>query len=387
MTNPAKPKSSKPDAFVMDANRLDALIGALASSGHAVMGPRVADGAVILGPVAGAADLPLGVTDRQEPGRYRLKTVKKDPAYFDFAVGPHTWKKFLFPPREKLWSAERAAKGFAVREDGIDAARRDKLAFVGVRACELAAIAAQDRVLTGGEYRSETYALRREQTFIVAVNCRTSAATCFCASMNTGPGVGAGHDLALTELGGGKDHRFLVEVGSTRGEKVLMALNAKPAKPKDVAAARAAVAQAAKGQRKMPKSAPTVLAGATDSPRWADIAQRCLNCASCTQVCPTCFCNTVTDTTTLDGSGAERWRHWDSCFTLDFSYIHGGAIRGDGAHRYRQWMTHKLSHWFEQFGTSGCVGCGRCITWCPVGIDITLEARGFVKDAKGKRKG
>jgi Fe-S-cluster-containing hydrogenase component 2 len=109
-------------------------------------------------------------------------------------------------------------------------------------------------------------------------------------------------------------------------------------------------------------------------PRWADAAKRCLSCGNCTMVCPTCFCTTVDDHSDLTGASATRVRKWDSCFTLDFSYIHGGAVRQSGSARYRQWMTHKLASWYDQFGTSGCVGCGRCITWCPTGIDITAEA-------------
>ena len=107
---------------------------------------------------------------------------------------------------------------------------------------------------------------------------------------------------------------------------------------------------------------------------WSRVAERCLGCANCTMVCPTCFCATVEDTTDLSGAIAERRRKWDSCFTCEFSSIHGGSIRRSGAARYRQWMTHKLSSWWQQFETSGCVGCGRCIVWCPVGIDITEEA-------------
>jgi Fe-S-cluster-containing hydrogenase component 2 len=112
-----------------------------------------------------------------------------------------------------------------------------------------------------------------------------------------------------------------------------------------------------------------------DHPRWRNVASRCLTCANCTMVCPTCFCTTVEDVTDLTGNQAERWRKWDSCFTVDFSYIHGGSVRASPESRYRQWMTHKLATWIDQFGTSGCVGCGRCITWCPVAIDITEEVR------------
>ena len=117
-----------------------------------------------------------------------------------------------------------------------------------------------------------------------------------------------------------------------------------------------------------------------EHPRWEDVARRCLSCTNCTLVCPTCFCTTVEDATDLSGGHAERRRRWDSCFSMDFSYIHGGYIRPSVKARYRQWMTHKLATWIDQFGTSGCVGCGRCITWCPVGIDITAEVKAIRAD-------
>jgi formate hydrogenlyase subunit 6/NADH:ubiquinone oxidoreductase subunit I len=104
------------------------------------------------------------------------------------------------------------------------------------------------------------------------------------------------------------------------------------------------------------------------------VAQRCLACTNCTLVCPTCFCVAVEDTTDLAGDHVERHRRWDSCFTAGHSYVHGGSVHASTASRYRQWMTHKLSTWFDQFGSSGCVGCGRCIAWCPAAIDITEEA-------------
>ena len=119
-----------------------------------------------------------------------------------------------------------------------------------------------------------------------------------------------------------------------------------------------------------------------ENPRWIEVANRCLTCGNCTLVCPTCFCNTIYEATDLAGKHAERWRKWDSCFNVDFSYIHGGSIRSSPMSRYRQWMTHKLATWIDQFGTSGCVGCGRCITWCPVGIDITEESRAIRESEK-----
>ncbi|MEU5265530.1 4Fe-4S dicluster domain-containing protein [Amycolatopsis sp. NPDC021455] len=119
---------------------------------------------------------------------------------------------------------------------------------------------------------------------------------------------------------------------------------------------------------------PSVIRESRKSPLWEEVASRCLTCANCTMVCPTCFCTTTEDVTDLSGEHAERHQRWASCFELDFSYVHGGSVRTSGASRYRQWFSHKLGTWHEQFGTSGCVGCGRCIAWCPAGIDITEEA-------------
>ena len=131
-----------------------------------------------------------------------------------------------------------------------------------------------------------------------------------------------------------------------------------------------------------------LLQGNPNHPRWDDVAARCLTCANCTMVCPTCFCTTVEDHTDLTGADRRAGRKWDSCFTLDFSYIHGGSVRNRSKSRYRQWMTHKLASWIDQFGTSGCVGCGRCITWCPVGIDITAEVAAIrATPARRRRRG
>jgi sulfhydrogenase subunit beta (sulfur reductase) len=351
---------------------VQALLEALRRRGFRILGPTVRDGAIIYDDIASLADLPRGWTDEQGGGRYRL-FPRDDDALFGYAVGPHSWKKFLHVPAQLLWHAERTPEGASIVPEPPSA---ERLAFVGVRACELHAIAIQDRVLLDGAYADPHYRARREGAFIVAVNCAEPGGTCFCASMNTGPKVAGGYDLALTEVVAEREHRFVVEVGSEEGRALLAGLPQRDATQADAAAADAVVASAAARMgRAMPaaEEVPELLRRNLDHPRWDEVAGRCLTCGNCTMVCPTCFCTTVEDVPSLDGAATKHVRHWDSCFTMDFSYLHGGSVRASPRARYRQWMTHKLSTWWEQFGTSGCVGCGRCITWCPVGIDITAE--------------
>lgn len=358
---------------IIDREGLQALLEALSARGFSVTGPRVRDGAIVYETVRNVADLPEGWTDRQEGGRYRLER-RNDRALFGYAVGPHSWKQFLFPPRQRLWRAERTEAGFQIHEEPPPSERR---AFLGVRACELRALAIQDRVFLGGSHPDRSYAERRGDLFLVALQCGEPSATCFCVSMEAGPKARSGFDLALTELIGPDSHRFLVEVGSPAGEEVLGALPHEPAGAVDRREAEARLASTASrmGRSLDTRGIRELLQDHPDHPRWQEVADRCLACGNCTMVCPTCFCSTVEDHTGLADGSAERTRLWDSCFTLDFSYLHGGSVRKEIRSRYRQWMTHKLSTWFDQFGSSGCVGCGRCITWCPVGIDITEEAR------------
>jgi len=359
------------ERVVVQPEALDALIGALRRRGYTVVGPTLRDGAIVYEELESGDELPVGWTDRQEAGTYRLER-RADEARFGYAVGPHSWKRFLFPPRIRLWQARRNGDGaIDIAEEPPD---ERPLAFVGVRACDLHAIAIQDRVLLGGRFVDRDYASRREGTFVVAVNCFEPGGTCFCVSMGTGPRAESGFDIALTEILDG-EHRLLAETGSELGAEVLAELPTRPAVERDVDAAEEAVAGAAArmGRTMEAGDLRDLLADNLEHPRWDDVADRCLTCGNCVLVCPTCFCSTVEDHTDLTGDLAERWRTWDTCFSVDHSYIHGGSVRPDNRSRYRQWMTHKLGTWHDQFGTSGCVGCGRCITWCPVGIDITEE--------------
>ncbi|MFA5891104.1 MAG: 4Fe-4S dicluster domain-containing protein [Actinomycetota bacterium] len=369
---------------VLERAGLDALIAALRAAEYVVVGPVVRDSAVVYDEITSAADLPQGWTDEQNGGTYRLRR-RDDGALFGYAVGPHSWKRFLYPPHSVLWTAERDAEGFTMRPPPEQ--ETPAYAFLGVRACELRAIEIQDRVFLGNGYADPAYAARRARAFIVAVNCSSPAGTCFCVSMETGPRAETGFDLALTEITAGDTTRFLVETGSERGAQTLASVPHETATADDSRASDAVIERAsnAMGRELDTFDIRDLLQRNAESKTWDRVAQRCLACTNCTMVCPTCFCGTVEDATDLTGNTAQRARRWDSCFTMDFSRLHGGSVRSSIAARYRQWMTHKLSTWIDQFGSSGCVGCGRCITWCPVGIDITEEVRA-IRDTEGSKK-
>ena len=369
-------------ALAVDA--LAALMRELKDRGYRVVGPTVRDQAIVYDDIASLADLPQGWTDEQDGGRYRL-VRRGDDALFGYAVGPQSWKKFLYPPVLRLW--ETAYQGERVSVVPAEPPA-ERFAFIGVRACELHAIAIQDRVLLGGPHVDPHYHARREGAFIVAVNCSVAGGTCFCVSMKTGPKAEAGFDLALTEVVVEGTRLFVAEAGSDSGRDVLSRLPRRPATAEELAAAETAVSRtaAAMGRQMRSDDLRELLMRNLEHPQWDDVAERCLTCGNCTMVCPTCFCTSVEDSSDLAGGEASRTRRWDSCFTLDFSYIHGGSVRASARSRYRQWMTHKLATWIDQFGSSGCVGCGRCITWCPVGIDITQEVRAIREAEAGRRR-
>jgi ferredoxin len=353
---------------------LQALLKALKERGYRLVGPTVRDQAVVYDDIGSVADLPEGWTDEQDGGRYRL-VRRNDDALFGYAVGPQSWKKFLHPPILRLWQSKQDPEGIRVTPAAPPA---ERFAFIGVRACELHAIAIQDRVFLQGPYVDPHYRGRRDGAFIVAVNCSVAGGTCFCVSMNTGPKAKSNFDLALTETVVEGERVFITEIGSESGRDVLSAVpQRRTATADEIAAAEAVVARtaASMGREMRADDVQELLMRNLEHPRWDDVAKRCLTCGNCTMVCPTCFCTSVEDSSDLSGIETARTRRWDSCFTVDFSYIHGGSVRASPRSRYRQWMTHKLATWYGQFGTSGCVGCGRCITWCPVGIDITEEVR------------
>jgi ferredoxin len=374
-------------ARILDIDGLQALVDELRVRGYAVIGPTVRDGAIVQAPVTSIDELPRGIGDEQESAHYRLKQ-RGDRAFFGFAAGAQSMKSILFPADELVWRGERDAKGAFTVEGDAGNKSGPPYALLGVRGCDLRAIEIQDKVLASRGFKDAHYTARRAGAFIVSATCGDPAATCFCASMGTGPSPSGGYDLNLTEVVTKDTHSFVVQVGSERGAEVLNAIQAKEAGAAEVASAEQVARDAVlKMGRELDTNGLKYLMYANvESPHWDDVASRCLACTNCTLVCPTCFCTGVEDVSDLKGNTAERHRVWDSCFSEEFSYIHGGSVRESIRSRYRQWITHKLASWEDQFGMSGCVGCGRCITWCPASIDITAEAAALRGTPRAARK-
>jgi ferredoxin len=366
--------------LILRREDFDTLLAAIAGRGYTVIGPTIRDGAIVYGEITATEELPVGWTDEQEAGRYRLRR-RDDEALFGYAVGPQSFKQFQLPPSVPLWRARVGDHRELVDLDN-GPGEPPRYAFIGARSCELHASGILDRVLTGGAYPDRTAQVRAEGLFVVAVQCGEAGGTCFCVSMGTGPVAESGFDLALTEVLEPDRHYFVVEVGSERGAEVLADVPHTVAADDEEEAARAVHAHTAAhmGRRLDTGGIKELLYRNYEHPRWQEVADRCLTCGNCTMVCPTCFCTTVEDITDLDGSHVERHQRWDSCFTVDYSQLSSGPVRASPRSRYRQWMTHKLATWWDQFDSSGCVGCGRCITWCPVGIDITEEAAAIRAD-------
>jgi len=355
----------------LEAINLQELFAALQADGYKTIGPTLRDRSIIYDEIISVNELPAGWTDDQLPGAYRI-VKRKDQSYFGFNCPPQSWKRFLYQPVRKLFSIKQNGKTPEISQ-ATDS--HPRYAFIGVRPCELNAILVQDRVFRSGEYADDDYLAARNELFTVVVNCTSAGGNCFCASMKTGPSAEAAFDLALTEVIDEGTHYFTVRAGSEAGAAVIGKVHTEKASTKECEAAASLIRKAESTMQKSVgiSGLDELLSQNLDHPHWDEVAKRCLTCGNCTLVCPTCFCSTIDDVTDLAGQTAERVRRWDSCFTMEHAKVAGGNFRITPKSRYRQWLTHKFLWWKKQFGVDGCVGCGRCITWCPVGIDITAE--------------
>jgi sulfhydrogenase subunit beta (sulfur reductase) len=364
--------------LLLTRERLGELFDVLVGRGYRVVGPRLTDGAIGYAELRAVDELPAGFTDEQAAGRYRA-VPRGDQKLFGYAAGVRSFRDFFQAPREMLVSLRRGPSGPDLTPPSAPPiavpADRRPLALFGARGCDLRALGILDRVLAEGAHPDARYVTRRHGTLVIAVHCTEPSGTCFCVSMGSGPRVEGGFDLALTELLDERGHRFVVHVGSELGAEIAAELTLADASEADRASDMAVVedARGRMGRSFEEQGVREALLENLEHPAWDRVAERCLACTNCTLVCPTCFCSTGEDVIDVDGEGAERSVRHDSCFSLEYSHVHGGPVRASVKARYRQWLTHKFATWYDQFGSSGCVGCGRCITACPVGIDVTEE--------------
>jgi formate hydrogenlyase subunit 6/NADH:ubiquinone oxidoreductase subunit I len=357
---------------VIQKEELNLLLDTLKNQGYQTVGPHIKHQVLQYGPIQSLADLPQGYISVQDNGRYRLEQGGHN-RYFCITHGAQSWKQFIFPARKELFRLEKD-NGHWERTNAE--AEHPSYALIGVRPCDLSAINILDDVLIREDFYDPDYSARRSRLFILAADCLTPSGTCFCASMGTGPAAKTGFDLKLTEL----EDVFLIKIGSDIGLAIMNEIKWEPAGAFHQKAAQQGLEKAAQMMGRKVEAVdalPDVLLNQLDSPLWSEVGSRCMSCTSCTQVCPTCFCWDAVDNTDITGKNTSRDLVWDSCFNLAYSAQAGGNTRPTVRARYRQWLTHKFGYWKHQFGSLGCVGCGRCITWCPAEIDVTAEIRTF----------
>ncbi len=362
---------------ILKKKDFQSLLNLLAAEGYAVIGPQISDGAIVYQSLDHTSQLPIGFTDRQSPGSYTLEKSANEDAYFAWANGPQALKPLLFQSEELLWTASKDEANSIRFEQCLPVVK--PIAVLGVRACDLAALELQDKHFLQKEFVDPYYQKRRESLLLIAVNCSHPSANCFCVSTGDGPSAQKHYDIVLTEL----DDVFLIASGSGKGEKIcgLLSLTEATENNRQSAVEQEEAAIKVQTKRLPDIDVPVMLKNKTNHSRWDLIAEKCLACGNCTSVCPTCFCHTKKELHALDGKNSQHYRVWDSCFSLEHGYIHGGAVRSETSQQYRQWLTHKFSAWVEQYGRSGCVGCGRCISWCPVGIDVIEELSALSDEA------
>lgn len=364
--------------YFLPYEKLDQFIGLVAND-FRLIGPTVKQQQIVYADIKHAAQLPWGYVDTQQAGSYQLQKTEQQ-TVFGWVNGAQGIKPSLFKSTELLWKVERDTQGKLIFKPVEP--KQEALAFFGIRPCDLRALLIQDKVFLDAENTDAHYATYRNNNFIIVANCTRSSNNCFCVAMQGYPKAESHFDIALTEIAAG----FIFEIGSEKALAYCKQLQLKKAAKKQVQFATQQIDAAAAMQTKKidPVQDPKKLMRRLDHPYWDEVAKQCLSCGNCTQVCPTCFCHDEVEQPNLAGDNSEHSREWGSCFTQGHSYIHGKTIRPDIKSRYKQWLTHKFSTWHDQFGTSGCVGCGRCISWCPTGIDVTHVIQKICKDEDGE---
>ena len=370
-----------PNSLFIANKNLKLLFDSLSNLGYQTIGPKVQENTIKYLPINSAEQLPWGISDEQDAGTYNLINDNPKRA-FNFNTGAYALKNYVFPAEETLWQVKRDNDGKGSLEF-ISQDSQQKLAILGVRSCDINALDLLDRHFLSNKKHKQVdpwYQNRRQNLLLIAVNCNKSSNSCFCSSAGTGPEVKSGFDLLIDEI----DEGFLLSSGSASGEQILAQITATSVSEQQRKTAEQRLQSAKQQQsRTIPSNnLATKIANNLTSDIWQQVAEKCLACGNCTLVCPSCFCHKHEDTPELDLSASSHIRLWESCFSDNHSMMHGHSQRATIANRYRQWLSHKFSSWHQQYDSSGCTGCGRCITWCPVGIDISQVLHQIDKESK-----
>jgi len=281
-------------------------------------------------------------------------------------------KKVLYPYKEKLFSFDLSkSEFFAERFDG-------KIILFGIHPCDVNAILQLDEFFLNS-MEDAYYTVRRKNLIIFAINCNHAGENCFCSSLGTGPFLERGYDLLLTDIG----KKYLLEVGSDEGKSLIHEKKFREATDDEIEMKmeieRKAIQEFKKfididNLNKIIKEKYTDMIWEEIAEKGTDTSFPCLSCASCSLVCPTCYCYEVFDYIDISLEKGSRYRELDSCQLLEYAEVAGGNFRQGRKERLRHWMICKFG--FAAAGeVSRCVGCGRCIEACPAGIDITEVAR------------
>jgi sulfhydrogenase subunit beta (sulfur reductase) len=269
----------------------------------------------------------------------------------------------LFPQRETLFRY-RAQKGKV--EMNVPSNKEKGQVLFGIRPCDARGLLLLDRVF-GGDCSDPYYAEKRANTLVVSLGCVNPNPTCFCQSMGGGPCSPEGADLFFMDLG----DRYAVEAGSDKGAALLQDRAFEDADEEALVLSEKIKRQAEASMKPsiLKENLKEQLEELFDDPVWNEWAETCLGCGICTYLCPTCHCFDLCDEAA--GQTGERIRVWDSCqFPLFTQQASGFNPRPTVKERFRQRIMHKFSYLPETQAMLGCVGCGRCVTECPVNLDI-----------------
>jgi sulfhydrogenase subunit beta (sulfur reductase) len=298
----------------------------------------------------------------------------------DFQTTALAPKAIIFPQRE-IFLEFRQTEQMTPEIKEVLPEEEPTIVF-GVRPCDARAVTLMDKVF-GGDIEDIYYWKRRNQTTMVGLACNTPPSpNCFCLSVEGSPHSNEGLDILMTDLG----DKYYTESLTQKGDQILdlgkgLFTPPKAEDKKNKEEIHADAEKQIKRHIKDLKKIPPKLKGMWDSPFWDEEAMSCLRCGICTYMCPTCHCFDINDeirsSSPLKG---ERIRTWDTCQFPDFTmHSSGHNPRPDKASRLRQRIMHKFQYFVENYQNYQCTGCGRCISNCPVGIDI-IEVLDKVRD-------